>query len=52
MPDDIVSMDELVAFLGIKMVTSYHRLPELLMYWEQQPVFGNTLGIIQQVMSR
>ena len=34
MPDDIVSIDELVIFLGIQRLISYHRLPELSMYWE------------------
>jgi hypothetical protein len=29
LPDDIVTMDELVTFLGIQMLISYHRLPEL-----------------------
>jgi hypothetical protein len=36
-------MDELVTFFDIKMVISYHRLPERLMYWEQQPNTGNAL---------
>jgi hypothetical protein len=36
-PDDMVSIDELVTFLIIQMIIEHHRLPELLMYWEQQP---------------
>jgi hypothetical protein len=47
-----VSIDELVTFLGIQMLISYRRLPELSMYWEQQLDSGNVLGIIYQVMSR
>jgi hypothetical protein len=50
--DDIVTMDELVTLLGIQMLISYRRLPELSMYWEQQPGSGNELGIIQQVLKR
>ena len=51
LPDDIVSMDELVTFLGIQMLISYNRLPELSMYWAQQPNSRNELGIIQRVVS-
>jgi hypothetical protein len=40
-------MDELVTFLGTQMLISYRRLPELSMYWEQQPDSGYALGIIQ-----
>ena len=52
MADDIVTMNELVTFLGIQMLIGYHRLPELSIYWEQQPDSGNALGIIQQMMTR
>jgi hypothetical protein len=44
-PDDIVTMEELVTSLGIQMLIGYHRLPEL-------PYSGNALGIIQQVITR
>jgi hypothetical protein len=30
----------------------YHRLPELLMYWERQPDTGYGLGIVHQAMTR
>jgi hypothetical protein len=40
-PDETVSVDELVTFLGIQMVIIYHRLSELLMYWEQRPNSAN-----------
>jgi hypothetical protein len=50
-PDDIVTMDGLVTFMVIHMLISYNRLPELSMYWKQQPDSGNELGVIQQVMT-
>jgi hypothetical protein len=50
-PDDIMTMDKLVTFLGTQMLISYGRLPELSMYWEQKLDSGNALGIIQQEMT-
>jgi hypothetical protein len=46
-----VSTDDLVTFLGIQMLISYNRLPELSMFWEQQLDSENTLRIIQQAIS-
>lgn len=47
-----VTDHELAAFLGIQFLIGYHRLPELSMFWEQQPDTGLGLGIIQQAMTR
>lgn len=47
-----VTDHELAAFLGIQFLIGYHRLPELSMFWEQQPDSGLGLGIIQQAMTR
>ncbi len=47
-----VTDHELAAFFGIQFLIGYHRLPELSMYWKQQPDTGLGLGIIQQVMTR
>ena len=35
--DEYISRSGLVSFLGIQFLISYHRLPELSMFWEQQP---------------
>jgi hypothetical protein len=35
-----VTNHELVAFFGIQFLIGYYRLPELSMYWEQQPDAG------------
>jgi len=47
-----VADHELAAFLGIQFLIGYHRLPELSLFWEQQPDTGLGLGIIQQAMTR
>jgi hypothetical protein len=47
-----VTDHELIAFFGIQFLIGYHRLPELSMFWEQQPDTGLGLGIIQQAMTR
>lgn len=47
-----VTDHELAAFFGIQFLIGYHRLPELSMFWEQQPDAGLGLGIIQQAMTR
>jgi hypothetical protein len=47
-----VTDQELVASFGIQFLIGYHRLPELSMFWEQQPDAGLGLGIIQQAMTR
>ena len=50
--DEYISRSELISFLGIQFLISYHRLPELSMFWEQQPDAGLGLGIVQQSMTR
>jgi hypothetical protein len=47
-----VTDHELVAFLCHTVLIGYHRLPEMSMFWEQQPDAGLGLGIIQQAMTR
>jgi hypothetical protein len=39
-------------FLSNQVITSYQRLPERLMYWEQQLGSGNALVVIKQVILR
>jgi hypothetical protein len=46
--DGYVTQAELLTFLGLLM--GYHYLPELSLYWAQDPDLG--LGIVQQSMTR
>ena len=41
---------ELLSFLGLNMLMGYHHLPELSLYWWQEPDLG--LGIVRQSMTR
>ena len=50
--EEFISRSELISFLGIQLLISYHRLPELSMFWEQQPDAGLGLGVVQQSMAR
>ena len=48
--DCYVTQAELLKFLGLNMLMGYHYLPDLSLYWAQDPDLG--LGIVQQSMTR
>ena len=48
--DRNVTQAELLSFLGLNMLMGYHYLPELSLYWAQDPDLG--LRIVQQSMTR
>jgi len=45
-----INEDELLAFLGITIIMSIHKLPSTRLYWSTNPIF--TVSVVANVMTR